>query len=99
MKLYALNDKKAMSLSSFHVERSDAVATRGFAEAVTQPNSVFGKYPQDFELVCLCDVSQDYEGLSPLEILNNVEFRVVVSAQQIVDLQPKSGQLELIKEA
>lgn len=100
MKLYALNDKKAMSLSSFHVERSDAVATRGFAEAVLQPNSVFGKYPADFELVSLCDVSQDYEGISPLEIVNDVEFRVVVTAQQIVDMQPKAdGQLSLLKEA
>ncbi|AXH75953.1 MAG: hypothetical protein [Microviridae sp.] len=101
MKLYALNDKKAMSLSSFHVERSDAVATRGFAEAVIgNGSSVFAKYPQDFELVCLCDVSQDYEGLSPLEILNNVEFRVVVTAQQVVDMQPKSvGQLSLLEEA
>lgn len=90
MKLYALNDKKAQSLSSFHVERSDAVATRGFADAVVQSNSVLGKYPEDFELVCLCDVSQDYEGLSPLEILNNVEFRVVVTARQVVDMQPKA---------
>lgn len=90
MKLYALNDKKAQALSSFHVERSDAVATRGFADAVLQPNAVLGKYPEDFELVSLCDVSQDYEGLSPLEILNNVEFRVVVTARQVVDMQPKA---------
>lgn len=99
MKLYALNDKKASALSSFHVERSDAVASRGFVDAVVSPNSTFAKYPEDFELVCLCDVSQDYEGLSPIEILNNIQFRVVITAEQVLAAQPKSGQLELIKEA
>lgn len=99
MKLYALHDKKAQALSSFHVERSDAVASRGFAEAVIQPNAVFGKYPDDFELVSLCDVSQDYQGL-PEEMVANIEFRVVLTASQVMASQivkAPSEQLEILK--
>lgn len=100
MKLYALHDKKAKALSSFHVERSDAVASRGFVDAVLQPNSVFGKYPEDFELVSLCDVSQDYDDLSGLEVVSSVEFRSVLSAVHVIASQPKAdGQLSLLKEA
>lgn len=103
MKLYALHDKKAKSLSSFHVERSDTVASRGFAEAVTAPNSTFGKYAEDFELVALCDVSQDYEDVESLKWMNFVEpflMTVVITAKQVLDMQPKAdGQLSLLKEA
>lgn len=101
MKLYALHDKKACALSSFHVERSDAVATRGFADAVLAKDSVFGKYADDFELVSLCDVSQDYEGqFSDAECVCDVAHRVIVTARQVVDMQPKAdGQLSLLKEA
>lgn len=113
MKLYALHDKKAKSLSNFVVERSDAVATRFFAEAVLQPNSVIGKYPDDFELVALCDVSQDYGDqfhtlfIRPLDAdvdanheLVGSSLVVVVTARQVVDMQPKAdGQLSLLKEA
>lgn len=107
MKLYALHDKKAKHLSSFHVERGDTMASRSFAEAVTQANSVFAKYPDDFELVSLCDVSQDYEDLGAVQfevenggVLGGFEFRVVLTARQVMDLQPKQdGQLSLLKEA
>jgi len=103
MKLYALHDKKAKAFSSFHVEKNDTVASRGFAEAVTQANSVFGKYPDDFELVSLCDVSQDYENDLPVTMQYFVEpynAVVVLTARQVVDLQPKAdGQLSLLKEA
>lgn len=105
MKLYALHDKKAQALSNFVVERSDAVATRFFAEAVLQPNSVIGKYPDDFELVALCDVSQDYpqadlEFAKQMFVLSDAPAAVVVTARQVVDMQPKAdGQLSLLKEA
>lgn len=88
MILYALHDKKAKALSSFHVERSDAVASRGFAEAV-KPDSVFAKYADDFELVALCDVSQDYEGqFEGLELVAPHAVRVVITAAQIVASRP-----------
>lgn len=105
MKLYALHDKKAKSLSSFHVERSDAQAARSFAEAVTADKSVFGKYPDDFELVALCDVSQEYEDLADVTLnvceggfLSDFRFEVVVTAKDVLLLQG-DRQLSLLKEA
>lgn len=92
MKLYALHDKKAKAFSSFHVEKSDAVASRGFADAVLQANSVLGKYPEDFELVALCDVSSDYDGeladAAPIEEFPDVV--VVITALQVLAAQPKA---------
>lgn len=99
MKLYALHDKKAKAFSSFHVERSDTVASRGFVDAVLQANSVFGKYPDDFELVSLCDVSQDYEDIGDV-VVRAFPVTSVITARQVVDAQPKAdGQLSLLKEA
>lgn len=100
MKLYALHDKKAKSLSSFHVERSDVVASRGFVDAVMQKDSLFAKYPSDFELVSLCDVSQEYEGQwGELEMVSVPDCRVVITAQQVLDAQPVPAQLPLKLEA
>lgn len=98
MKLYALHDKKAKAFSSFHVEKGDAVASRGFAEAVNSANSVLGKYPDDFELVSLCDVHDAYQGW-PERILGDFEFRVVLTAAAVVAMSVQDGQLSLLKEA
>lgn len=98
MKLYALHDKKAKALSSFHVERSDVVASRGFAEAVMAKDSQFAKYPDDFELVSLCDVSNEYEGeFFDVVLASFSEQRVVITARQVLDSQPGVQQLELLK--
>lgn len=100
MRLYALHDKKARAFSSFHVERSDVVASRAFVDAVLQKDSQFAKYADDFELVSLCDVSQDYEKLADVIIqgsaITSIQFSVVISARQVLDSQP---QLPLMLEA
>lgn len=90
MKLYALHDKKAKAFSSFHVERSDVVASRGFVDAVMQQGSLFAKYPADFELVSLCDVSQEYE-FTPEDsiVVGEQEFKVVITAEQVLASQPQ----------
>lgn len=102
MKLYALHDKKACQFSNFHVERSDAVASRNFAEAVKMKDSVLGKYPEDFELVSVCDVHDCYpEGdLLTHVTVGMVEHQVIVTAAQVIAvLPPADGQLSLLKEA
>lgn len=108
MKLYALHDKKSRSLSSFHAAKSDAVASRDFAQAVVEPKSLLGKYPEDFELVALAvleeelDAESDHMGGRVEEIQ---PYAVVLTAKQVMDLQPKVGQssdpaqLALLKEA
>lgn len=100
MKLYALHDKKAKSFSTFHVQPSDVSASRGFVEAVLAEGSLFGKYPDDFELVSLCDVSQAYEDLSSAVVVGLQAFTVVLTAAQVLASQPRSdSQLSLLKEA
>lgn len=107
MKLYALHDVKAQSFTAFHVVKSDAVATRDFAQAVLEPKSMIGKYPQDFQLVCLASIADADAGARSEydDQFVQGEFRVVVTAQQVLDLQPKAGaasdpaQLALLKEA
>lgn len=104
MKLYALHDKKANALSSFHVEKSDAVASRGFAEAVSQSNSVFGKYPDDFELVAIAEVNDStverWDNVVPVLAVDGKRYEVILTARQIVDLRGGGDtQLSLIKEA
>ena len=96
MKLYALHDKKAKSFTHFTVQKNDTVAARGFAEAVLEANSPLAWYPEDFELASLCDVSQDYEFSPEDEIVVALqEFRVVITAEQVIAAQPKAQQQEL----
>lgn len=101
MKLYALHDKKAQTFSSFHVERSDAVASRSFADAVMQQGSVFSKYPEDFELVSVCDVHDCYaEGAFETHVtVGIVDHKVILTAEQVLASQPRDSQLSLLKEA
>lgn len=102
MKLYALYDRKADAYSNYVAEKSDAVATRQFAEAVTQPNSILGKYADDFELVDLCFLPETSEETKDSGDRVPFEHRVVVTARQVMDLQQKAapdGQLSLLKEA
>lgn len=101
MKLYALHDRKAGSFSSFHVERSDAVASRSFAEAVNAEGSVFGKYPEDFELVSVCDVHDVYEAgdFASHVVVGEVANCVVLTAVAVVAMRAPSPQLSLLKEA
>jgi len=105
MKLYALHDKKAQWLSSFHCERSDAQASRGFADAVNAKDSVFAKYPEDFELVCLGEVEESTKlDVDDLYVSTRARtgklFEVVLSAEMVVSLRPRQdAQLSLMGES
>lgn len=101
MKLYALHDKKAETFSSFHVERSDAVASRNFAAAVLQKESHLSQYPEDFELVSVCDVHDCYAGgaFETHVTVGMVDHKVIVTAQQVLAVQQRDPQLSLMKEA
>lgn len=103
MKLYALHDKKSETLSAFQVAKADAAVSRDFAQAVLEPKSMLGKYPDDFELVVIAVVFEDVQDDRVQS--EGVPFEVVVTARQVVDLQPKPGvrddpaQLALMREA
>lgn len=99
MRLYALHDKKSSALSAFHCAKSDAVASRGFQDAVNEPNSQFGKYPEDFELVVIAEVSEEADAVASVVPL---VMSVVLTAEQVVAMRRRpdaDGQLSLLKEA
>lgn len=85
MRLYALLDRKAAAYSSFHCDRSDAVACRAFADAVNAPDSTLGKYPQDFALVVLAEVRETV-GDDELPVDGYVPYEIL-TAEQVVSLR------------
>lgn len=86
MKLYALHDKVAKALSAFQVAKGDASVTRDFAQAVLEPKSLLGKYPDDFELVVFATLSEDM--IEGGVVCTPFPYLVVVTARQVLDLQP-----------
>lgn len=50
IKMYSVYDKKAGSYQTPFFQPSDGVATRAFQEAISDKNSLFSKYPDDFSL-------------------------------------------------
>jgi len=96
MKLYALHDKKAEALSAFHVEKSDAVATRRFVQAVLEPKSVLGEFADDFELVAVATVEE--EAFAHGVVCAGFPFLVVVTARQVLDTRGPDGPA-LLREA
>lgn len=98
MKLYAVLDKKSGMLSSFHVEKNDAMASRGFADAVNQPNSALGRYAEDFDLVAIADVQEDSSQSNLVEAYVR-GFEVILTATQVVAMSAKANpQLNLLPE-
>lgn len=98
MKLFAVHDKKAKSLSVHHVLRDDAVAMRSFQDAVLSKDSVYGRYAEDFELVCLAELSDDTGSELPL-VDPIVGLHVVITALSIVQLASKSDAAPIKLEA
>lgn len=84
-KLYAVRDLKGQSYSSPMVEGHDAVAIRYFGEACQNPDSMMGKYPDDFELHCLGSFDESWTGsVDNLFPIVGEKPRVVVTASAIM---------------
>lgn len=93
-------DKKANALSAFQVARSHAQVTRNFAQACLEKDSMLGKYPDDFELVAIAEVSDEVDPENDYQVAP-MKLEVVVTARAVVDMQSRQdpAQLSLIKEA
>jgi len=99
VKLYALHDKKAGSLTAFQVVKTDAAVTRDFQQAVLEPKSLIGKYPDDFELVAIAEVYDDTRSADTHQV-EPIPRTVIITARQVLDLQPKGeAGVQLVKEA
>lgn len=100
--LFAVRDVVAGAFGSLHAEKHEAVAIRNFVTACVQPDSMFAKFPKDYELVCLGEFREDAGEYSlddgHLPIFGGVP-RVVITAQAAIASSNPDGQLSLIKEA
>lgn len=53
LNIYTIFDLKAKAYNAPFFMANDDVATRAFADAVQDPNSMFSKHPEDYTLHCL----------------------------------------------
>lgn len=97
--IYAVYDKKSKNYGLLVSSPHDAVATRDFVAAVSEPQSALGKFPEDFELHCVgtfYDTSFDgtqvtEQGILPIHVerdpVKGYPPRVVITASAVKALQ------------
>lgn len=61
MRIYAIRDVVAQAIvaGAVFTEKSDAAASRSFADACADERGLIGKHPGDFELLHLADLEED----------------------------------------
>mgnify|MGYP000322833282 CR=1 FL=1 len=78
LNIYVIHDAKAEAYMSPFFLGTDAVAIRGFSDAINNPESPFGRHPQDYTLFCIGEYSETKGEIEPCHarpIGNGVEFR------------------------
>lgn len=83
MRLYSYYDKQAETFSQPIVQHTDGLAIRNFQEAVNNPDMVFSKFPDDFELYYLGDIDDSTGHFSVPD--DRVYPILVIKASQLVD--------------
>ena len=53
MQCYGIYDHRAQEYCAFFFEKTDAVACRIFADACRRPESIYNRFPEDYELFAL----------------------------------------------
>lgn len=80
MKLFAVRDVVAGAFGNLHAEKHEAVAIRNFVTACVQPDSLFQKFPKDYELVCLGEFDDTGDDVP----VTGCEPRVVITAEAAI---------------
>ena len=77
LKVFVVHDEKAEAFMSPFFLATDAMAIRGFADAVNNPDTPFGKHPSDYTLFCIGEYSEqkgEIKAIAKRSIGNGVEF-------------------------
>lgn len=82
MRMYQVRDKVARCMQGPIIcEREDPAAVRMFYQACSDKNGQIGKYPADFEFLCLGEIDDtdgvilvDAEGLYPVSVASGAGF-------------------------
>lgn len=93
--IYAIRDTLAgMLIGGLHMHRHDAPAIRFFTDVATMPDSGIGRHPNDYELVCLANISDDgtieqwaVPGLNGDTAYAKLDVRVVLTGAQWAAMQ------------
>lgn len=75
--VYTVYDEKAEAFMSPFFMGTDNLAKRGFADAINNPETPFGKHPQDYTLFCIGEWSDSKGEITPITkrtLGNGVEF-------------------------
>lgn len=82
MRLYSYYDKKGETFSQPFIQFTDGIAIRNFTEAISNKESVFGKFPDDFELYYLGDIDESTGHFSLPD--DKVYPQLIIRASQLV---------------
>ena len=77
--VYVVYDEKAEAFMTPFFMGTDAMAIRGFGDAVNNPETSFGKHPADYTLFCIGEYSELKGEIIPTDkrpLGNGVEFIV-----------------------
>jgi len=78
LNVYVVHDAKAEAYLAPFFLGTDAVAVRGFADAVNNPETPVGKHPSDYTLFCIGEYSESKGEITSIParpIGNGVEFK------------------------
>lgn len=82
-RLYTIYDRKALAYHQPYYAITDAVAVRTFADAVADPNAIFGRHPNDYVLYYAGDFDDSNGQLWPQQPLTHIiDAQVLVKAVQ-----------------
>ena len=75
--VFTVYDEKAEAFMSPFFMGTDALAKRGFADAINNPETPMGKHPHDYTLFCIGEWSDQKGEITPIEkrsLGNGVEY-------------------------
>jgi len=93
--MYCIYDSKSLSFSQPFVLPSDAEAIRGFQHILSDPQSKFATYPEDFELYSIGSIDDKSGWLEP----KNPEKLTTALAAKAEIIERSKAALELAKTA
>lgn len=63
--IYGIYDKRADALISVNLFKHPAAAVRFYGDVASTPDTTVNKHPEDYDLVCICELDDDHTALSP----------------------------------
>lgn len=77
IRIYSVHDQKAEAYLQPFFATTDGQATRTFSDYVQDPQTTFGKHPEDYTLFMIGtfnDQNSEIEKITPLSLGNGIEF-------------------------